>query len=112
MENCVTGLSNTAPDQPWPKLQWLNQQLNHQLAEGKPDVERLMSLLTRTEPVPDSASKGVPATPFVVGEEYGTRCSTVITIRQGGMCTFNERRFGPGGAPEGESEFEFPLDAA
>ncbi len=111
MERGVTGLSNTAPDQPWPKLQWLNKQLTLQLAEGKPDIERLMSLLTRTEPVPDSASKGVPATPFLVGEEYGTRCSTVITVSTRGECRFHERRFGPGGISEGESEFEFGLAA-
>jgi uncharacterized protein with NRDE domain len=110
MESGVTGLSNTTPDQPWPKLQWLNQQLTNQLAEGKPDVERLMSLLTRTEPVPDSASKGVPATPFVVGEEYGTRCSTVITISVRGECEFLERRFGPGGKPDGESACSFGLE--
>jgi uncharacterized protein with NRDE domain len=109
LKNGVTGLSNTAPDQPWPKLRWLNQQLSEQLAGGKPDIERLMSLLTRAEPVPDAASHGVPATPFVVGEEYGTRCSTVITISGRGECEFVERRFGPGGRSDGESAYSFSL---
>jgi uncharacterized protein with NRDE domain len=106
----VTGLSNTPPDQPWPKLVWLNQQLSDQLAGDPPDIESLMALLMRTDPVPDSASQGVESQPFVLGKEYGTRCSTVITISHEGACTFHERRFGPSGVPTGESAYRFSLE--
>jgi uncharacterized protein with NRDE domain len=108
--NGVTGLSNTAPGQPWPKLTWLNQQLATHLSEGEPNPEFLLSLLARTEPVPGSASHGVPATPFVAGEQYGTRCSTVITISRHGECDFVERSFGPGGTEAGESAYSFKLE--
>jgi uncharacterized protein with NRDE domain len=111
--NEIIGLSNTAPDQPWPKLTWLNQQVAahlHKLAAGKPDTEHLMALLTRTDPVPQTAVHGVPATPFVTGQQYGTRCSTVVTISRQGECRFIERRFGPGGTQAGESTYSFKLE--
>ena len=114
--NEITGLSNTAADQPWPKLTWLNQQLAahlHQVATGKPDTAHLMSLLARTDPVPGNDLhpnlRGVASTPFVKGQKYGTRCSTVITISRKGKCNFVERSFGPGGAEAGESAYSFTL---
>jgi uncharacterized protein with NRDE domain len=42
------------------------------------------------------------APPFIRGSEYGTRCSTVLLIDRGGVALFIERRFGPGGIPDGE----------
>jgi uncharacterized protein with NRDE domain len=105
----IHGLSNTSVDQPWPKLTWLNEQLRSHLAAGAPDREFLLGLLTRTEPVPNAASHGVPATPFIAGDTYGTRCSTVITVDKGRECVFWEQRFGPGGKPTGDSEFTFRL---
>jgi uncharacterized protein with NRDE domain len=107
IEQGITGLSNTATDQPWPKLEWLNAQLKQTLSDGDVGAEKLMALLARTDPVPGAASHGVPATPFVLGDSYGTRCCTVVLIRKDGYCHFTERRFGPGGAAAGESRFEF-----
>ncbi|MGI9291877.1 MAG: NRDE family protein [Gammaproteobacteria bacterium] len=109
-EQGIFGLSNTSLDQPWPKLNWLNAELERTLSEGEPDTEQLMSLLGRTDPVPEAASHGVPATPFVLGEAYGTRCCTVVTVRTDGLYSFTERRFGPGGSPLGEAAFEFQAE--
>lgn len=111
LDQGVTGLSNTALDQPWPKLTWLNAELERVLSEGEPETEQLMSLLGRTDPVSEAASDDVPATPFVLGEAYGTRCSTVVTMRADGLCRFTERRFGPGGKSRGESAFEFQAES-
>ena len=105
----VSGLSNTAPDKPWPKLTWLNGELDRLLRTGNVDTEQLFALLRREDPVPGTLAKGVSARPFVIGTEYGTRCSTVITVDAAGLCRFAERRFGPGGKPAGESAFEFLL---
>ncbi len=101
----IHGISNTAADQPWPKVAWLNAEVEGQLTAPQPDPAKLLDLLGRRTPVPESASHGVPATPFVVGDEYGTRCSTVAMIRPDGSGTFMERRFGPGGRELGESAF-------
>lgn len=105
----IIGLSNTSLTEPWPKLIWLNRELSRLVAAGVDDFEQLFALLQRDEPVPGADSRGVPARPFVKGTEYGTRCSTVITIDRAGHCRFRERRFGAGGAPVGESAFEFVL---
>lgn len=109
LDEGVTGLSNTAIDQPWPKLSWLNAELGKSLANSNPDPEMLLGLLGRTEPVPGASSHGVPATPFVLGDTYGTRCCTVVLIKSNGSCRFIERRFGPGGRPAGESAYDFRI---
>ena len=40
--------------------------------------------------------------PFVRGERYGTRCSTVVLVAADTI-VFAERRFGPEGRPLGDS---------
>ena len=50
--------------------------------------------------------------PFIVGERYGTRCTTVVTIRRDGAVSFVERRFDAAGAAVGESAFAFRAGAA
>ena len=47
------------------------------------------------------------APPFVRGERYGTRCSTVVLVETGAI-VFAERRFGPNGVPQGESFVRLP----
>jgi uncharacterized protein with NRDE domain len=105
----ITGLSNTAPESPWPKLQWLNNELAKLMTAGQPAADELFAMLQRQTPVPDAPAGGVPATPFVHGSLYGTRCCTVILVDHAGRCQFIERRFGPNGSTAGESTFEFNL---
>ena len=45
---------------------------------------------------------------FIVGEDYGTRASTVVLERTDGRVEFIERRFGPSGEAVGEDAFRFP----
>jgi uncharacterized protein with NRDE domain len=104
----ITGLSNTAINQPWPKLQWLNQEMTR-ISTGRPDVTTLFDLLQRKTAVPGNHSGGVPATPFVSGSLYVTRSSTVIIVDRTGHCQFVERSFGPAGVARGEAAFEFEL---
>ena len=40
--------------------------------------------------------------PFLRGEIYGTRCSTIVLVAQDEI-TFLERRFGPNATPAGET---------
>jgi len=105
----ITGLSNSPPDKPWPKLTWLNHELTRLLETDGANAEQIFELLRREEPVPDTHATGVSARPFIVGQEYGTRCSTIIAMDNTGLCHFLERRFGPNGQPNGESAFEFML---
>jgi uncharacterized protein with NRDE domain len=105
----ISGLSNTAPDAPWPKLQWLNRELDGLIRSAKPDPETIFGLLQRQAAVPDANQTGVPATPFISGSVYGTRCCTVIMVDHDGHCQFIEQRFGPQGLATGTSNFEFDL---
>jgi uncharacterized protein with NRDE domain len=48
---------------------------------------------------------------FVVGETFGTRCTTVVTVDSDGRAAFVEQRFGPRGDASGRSKFTFKLAA-
>ena len=105
----ITGLSNTAPDDPWPKLDWLNQELEELLDTSSPSHPALLEPLLRDSPVPDRSGEDVSVLPFIVGQRYGTRSASVVTIDRKGECRFTEKRFGPGGTTTGESSFRFQI---
>jgi uncharacterized protein with NRDE domain len=107
----ISGLSNTAIESPWPKLSWLNRELEQLVAEGEATTEQLFALLRRDTPVSDAHTGWVSTRPFIAGSDYGTRCSTVVIVDQHGLCRFIERRFGPDGVELGESAFEFSFGA-
>jgi uncharacterized protein with NRDE domain len=44
---------------------------------------------------------------FVRGTEYGTRASTVVAIDHAGHGRILERRFGPDGRPDGQTEVDW-----
>ena len=49
--------------------------------------------------------------PLIVGEEYGTRASTVMTLTAAGEAGFEERSRGPGGDLTGTVHERFVLEA-
>jgi len=75
-------------------------------------------MLRDEHPAPDAElpNTGVPleierllSPPFVKGDTYGTRCSTIIIIDAAGRVTLSERSFAPGGgkqAPTVELDLE------
>ena len=76
----------------------------------------LFAALADTTPAPDAAlpDTGVGieleralSPPFVRGERYGTRCSTVVLVAADAI-TFVERRFGPDALPLGETAAVLP----
>lgn len=112
----VHAMSNGAFDAPWPKsghaTRALSAWLRSPAAAGDIDADALAPLfaaLADTTAAPDAAlpDTGVGleleralSPPFVRGERYGTRCSTVV-LADGRRIVFAERRFGPGGVPCG-----------
>jgi len=103
----VYGLSNHLLDSPWPKLLTARQGFARALTR-LPDREPLFSILADDEIVPDTElpDTGIPldwerrlSAIFVRAEGYGTRASTVVVQSSGGGISFEERSFGPGGAP-------------
>ncbi|CAM3605915.1 NRDE family protein [Halomonas lysinitropha] len=112
------GLSNASLDSPWPKLIAARQGLAASLRHGRWPEEAL-SALGDPHPADDDelpeTGVGLEAerrlsSPFIVGQEYGTRASTWLTWRADGGIEIGERRFGPQGVRLGESVLQLSLN--
>jgi uncharacterized protein with NRDE domain len=49
---------------------------------------------------------------FIVGETFGTRCTTVVTIDSARQAHFVEQSFGAGGGLQGRAEYRFQLSGS
>lgn len=113
----VHALSNADLDTPWPKTEalraamarWLTAVDRRTPREGGDLLEPLFAALADSSEAPDAAlpDTGVGlewerrlSAAFIRGEAYGTRASTVLLVGDDGLW-FEERSFGPGGAPTG-----------
>jgi uncharacterized protein with NRDE domain len=110
----VHGLSNADFNTPWPKTRALMQRLQAWLDAGDEDnFEPLFDALADEKQAPDEAlpETGVGlererwlSSAFIRGELYGTRASTIVAIGHDGSGCVVERRFGPSGRFDGQSE--------
>jgi uncharacterized protein with NRDE domain len=114
------GLSNALLDTPWPKLLQTRDRMAGWAATGSDDVALLFAALADATPAPDHAlpDTGIPrarerllSSSFIVSEQYGTRCSTVLTIDHAGHARMHERSFAPNGATTNEIIEDFALRA-
>ena len=120
-------MSNGNFDAPWPKSGHATRALESWLAcspGGAHAIDRaalvpLFDALADTTVAPDALlpDTGVGVTleralspPFVTGDTYGTRCSSVVLVADD-HCVFAERRFGPNAAPAGESLRTVPFSS-
>lgn len=115
----VHTLSNHLLDTPWPKSERLRQDFVEHFSQADP--ERLFTLLDDTAPAADGdlpdtgldyAIEKRLSAPCVVGEEYGTRCSTVLLLRRGGHVLFAEAQRDHHGRREAPKIFQFDLENA
>ena len=112
-------MSNGAFDAPWPKSGHATRALEAWLASAQSEIEKigqaaltpLFDALADTAAAPDEllpdtgvglALERALSPPFVSGERYGTRCSSVVLVGHDHF-VFAERRFGPNAAPAGDS---------
>lgn len=111
----IYGLSNHELDTPWPKLESAKAAFSEAL-QLVPNYEKMFELLADDtyapdEDLPDTGVglewERVLSAIFVKAENYGTRASTVISIRADNSVRFIERRYGPGGAPAGGTDVAF-----
>jgi len=114
----VHGLSNHVLDTPWPKLGKTRSRFEAYLDRPEIDPDNLFALLDDRDQADDSElpATGVPiewerllSAPFIVHPDYGTRASTVVMVDTEGEVYFQERRFDPGGAMTGSSDFRFRI---
>jgi len=106
----VWGLSNAFWNTPWPKLTLTRDAVNQYLRNcekrhKQPSAIELTQIMQDITPVPDSLlpQTGLSlererqlATPFIIGQDYGTRCTTVLMQNRDGRILFQEQSYGPG----------------
>ena len=112
-------MSNGDFDAPWPKSGHATRALDTWLEsarEGADEIEQvalaplfdaLADTTTASDDLLPDTGVGLElertlSPPFVLGERYGTRCSSVVLIAHDHV-VFAERRFGPNAMPAGES---------
>ncbi len=120
-------MSNGAFDAPWPKSGLATRALEAWLVSAPGDADTqdpaalapLFYALSDTTVAPDAllpdTGVGLPleralSPPFVAGDAYGTRCSSVVLLGVD-HCVFAERRFGPNAVAAGESFVTLRLEA-
>jgi len=112
----IYGLSNATLDDPWSKVTRTKARLATLIDEDDVNETSLMRMLDDREKASadEVETNGLSFTmahtltaPFIVHPEYGTRCSTAMTIDDAGSVRFLERRFSPDGRASGESKFAF-----
>lgn len=109
LEPGVHILSNAWLNTPWPKSLFLKETLQAQRFDGSPQaVEGLFQGLRNQEVAADAdlpqtglslEHERLLSSPFIVSPDYGTRCTTVITINQHGHGMLRERSFNPQAEP-------------
>lgn len=115
----IYGLSNAFLDTPWPKVTRSVAGFACQIAQ-RVDPQALLALMADREVVPDThlPSTGVPkdweralSAIQIRANGYGTRATTVITVRRDGFVTFLERSFDAGDPSlHSDRRFEFVVD--
>jgi uncharacterized protein with NRDE domain len=115
----VYGLSNHLLDTPWPKVVTAKAALGHAL-RNLPDEAALLALLrdTRQADEPQLPRTGVSvewerllSSAFIHAPDYGTRCSTIVTLHRKGQVRFTEWTWNASGAADGEVRFAFQMSS-
>lgn len=117
----VHGLSNHLLDTPWPKVSQSKAKLALLLEQDAATSDALFRLLRDTAAAADTAlpDTGIGlelerrvSSPFVLNPIYGTRCSTLLKLGDGGGADFAERRFDAAGTELETRRFLIPDGAA
>lgn len=112
------GLSNASLDTPWPKLIAARQGVAASVRHGHWPGDALAAL-GDPHPADDDQlpETGVGlelerrlSSPFIVGQDYGTRAMSWLAWHADGRIEIGERRFGPEGVALGENELRVSID--
>lgn len=113
----IYGLSNALLDTPWPKVTKAKQIFEKSITHGFIPTE-LLNTLDDTEVAADQDLPDTGLSPemekalspmCIRTPNYGTCCSTVVTISHSDMVTFVERTYPVGERQSGTREFTFPI---
>ena len=113
----VYALSNHLLDTPWPKVTQAKSRLQEALND-LPQSAAMLDLLRDAVPAVDEElpRTGVSlelermlSSAFVRGENYGTRCSTIVTTDREGATTFGEWTWDATGSLAGMARYHFQI---
>jgi uncharacterized protein with NRDE domain len=113
----IYGLSNHLLDTPWPKVEQAKSRLAAALG-ALPEEQGLLALLRDDAPASDEQlpRTGVSlvwerllSSAFICAPEYGTRCSSLLTISGAGAVRFREQTWDAQGRLAGEVQHPFKL---
>jgi len=114
----VVGLSNHLLETPWPKVVRCKARMSAWLTSGNDAIEPLFDLLADRTAADASSLPSTGVSPdwerrlssaFIVDPNYGTRCSTLLTVDRDGAARFVEKSFDAAGRETGEARFEFRI---
>lgn len=119
LEPGIYGLSNAALDTPWPKVTRAVSRFAVEIAR-RVDPDALLQLLADRTPARDSQlpKTGVPleweralSPMHIRANGYGTRASTVLTVRRDGLVQYVERSFHEDESTEpADRRYDFVID--
>lgn len=118
VEPGVYGLSNALLDTPWPKVEKAKRYFETSLRRDHPRPEEMFEWMSDSEMAPDDAlpSTGVStdlerklSAMCILTENYGTCCTTVITISRKNEVTYAEKTYARGNRKAGEVLVTFQL---
>lgn len=120
LEPGIYGLSNHLLDTPWPKAERAKNNFREIIDTTEIHKEALFDMLLDDTKAPDDQlpNTGIPksiekhvSSIFIEGEEYGTRCSTVLLIDKEGEVLFAEKRFRKGTKEiDNENTYRFSIE--
>lgn len=114
----VYGLSNSVLDTPWPKVQKAKSYFSKSIAMEKLDVDEILDWMCDGDVASDELlpSTGVGlelerklSAMCIATENYGTGCTTLVTISWGGEVNYIERTYSRGGRREGTVAIKFQI---
>ena len=99
----VSAYSNSPLGPPWPKVEFLRSQFAERVSATDLDMTELLDLLATRGPVHRDSVRDasdmptVASQPFVLGQDYGTRSSSVLTCSSIGSVRYMERSYDAAG---------------
>jgi uncharacterized protein with NRDE domain len=116
----IYGLSNASLDTPWPKLVRTREALRRLISTDRVDESELLRLMsdrtlaadteTQHADLPFELARALTA-PFILGPDYGTRCTTIVLWDYNDRILLAETRFDSTGSPSGDARFSFIVAA-
>ena len=106
----IYGLSNSFLDTPWPKVEKAKAFFAKSISKEEIDLDEILEWMGNNETAPDDQlpGTGLPldlerklSAMCIVTEDYGTCCTSVVTITHSGEVNYSETTYARGGRKEG-----------